>query len=73
MKMYLIFPSQLQDRKAATVTDLYDTTFFAWFVWWKMYKQVENIIIPKQFVYKSITTLLTPAEAADNSAVLFFV
>jgi len=38
-----------------------------------MYKQVENIIIPKQFIYKSITTLLTPAEAADNSAVLFFL
>lgn len=38
-----------------------------------MYKQVENIIIPKQFVYKSITTLLTLGEAADNSAVFFFV
>lgn len=38
-----------------------------------MYKQVENIIIPKQFVHKSITTLPTPAEAADNSAVIFFV
>lgn len=38
-----------------------------------MYKQVENIIIPKQFIYKSITTVPTPAEAADNSAVIFFV
>lgn len=72
MKMYLIFPLQLQDRKATMVTDLYDNNLFAWFVWWKMYKQVENII-PKQFVYKSVTTLLTPAEAADNSVVLFFV
>lgn len=27
MKMYLIFPLQLQDRKAAIVTDLYDMTF----------------------------------------------
>lgn len=35
-----------------------------------MYKQVEHIIIPKQFVHKSITTLLTPAEAAGNSALL---
>lgn len=26
-KMCLIFPLQLQDRKAATVIDLYDTTF----------------------------------------------
>lgn len=37
-----------------------------------MYKQVENIIIPKQFVHKSITAPLTPAEAADNSATYTF-